>query len=173
MEVDLVEDDIRLVLDEYNSNFFTNELKPGLYTFKDLYEALFTILKPKTNPFNNPVVIELDDLTVKSKLIVKSGNIAKRLDEISFFNTNLGFTPHWDYKHYDEYNSQKIASLTTTNKTHLKCDVIDGSILSGLRQPILLSFLLDKPSGYKVFLEPETIHFKKINKFVLNTIIFS
>ena len=52
-------------------------------------------------------------------------------------------------------------------------DVNDGSIVNGLRQPILFSFVLDKPSGYKVFCEPETIHYRKLNKSVLNTITFS
>ena len=55
---------------------------------------------------------------------------------------------------------------------HLKCDCIDGSIQNGLRQPILYSCVLDKPSGYKIFSQPETIHYKKINKSVLNTITF-
>ena len=54
----------------------------------------------------------------------------------------------------------------------MKCDCIDGSIQDGVRQPILFSFVLDKLSGYKVFCEPETIHYKKINKSVLNTITF-
>ena len=54
----------------------------------------------------------------------------------------------------------------------MKCDVIDGSILDCLRQPLLFSFVLDKPSGYKVFCQPETIHYKKINKSVLITITF-
>ena len=58
------------------------------------------------------------------------------------------------------------------DKIDLKCDVIDGSVLNGVRQPILYSFVLDKPSGYKVFCLPETIHYKEINKSVLNTIIF-
>ena len=31
-EIDLVEDDIRLVLDKYNSSFITHELQPGIYT---------------------------------------------------------------------------------------------------------------------------------------------
>ena len=43
----LVEDDIRLVLDEYNSSFITFELEPGIYTFKDLSEALLKILQPE------------------------------------------------------------------------------------------------------------------------------
>ena len=54
----------------------------------------------------------------------------------------------------------------------MKCDVIDGSVVNGNRQAILYSFVLDKPSGYKVFSEPETIHYKKINKSVSNTITF-
>ena len=40
-QIDLIEDDIKLVLDEYNSSFITYELGPGIYTFKDLSEALF------------------------------------------------------------------------------------------------------------------------------------
>ena len=54
----------------------------------------------------------------------------------------------------------------------MKCDCIHGSIQDGLRQPILFSFVLDKLSGCKVFCEPETIHYKKLNKSVLNTITF-
>ena len=46
-EVDLIEDDIKLVLDEYNSSFITYELQPGIYTFKDFSEALFNILQTK------------------------------------------------------------------------------------------------------------------------------
>ena len=54
----------------------------------------------------------------------------------------------------------------------MKCDCIDGSVLNGIRRPILYSFVLDKLPGYKVFSEPETIDYKKINKSVLNTITF-
>ena len=58
------------------------------------------------------------------------------------------------------------------NKIHLKCDIIHGSVVDGVRKPILNSFVLDRRPGYKVFCEPETIHYKKINKSVLNTITF-
>ena len=57
-EVDLVEDDIRLVLDDYNSSFIIYELEPGIYTFEDLSQALFNILQPEYELFNNSVVIE-------------------------------------------------------------------------------------------------------------------
>ena len=54
----------------------------------------------------------------------------------------------------------------------MDCDISDGSVVNGLKQPILYSFVLDKLPGYKVFSEPETIHYKKINKSVSNTITF-
>ena len=54
----------------------------------------------------------------------------------------------------------------------MKCFVIDGSVVNGLNKPILFSFVLDKPSGYKVFSEPENNTLQKIKKSVLNTITF-
>ena len=171
-QIDLVEDDIKLVLDEYKSNFVTYELTPGIYTYRNIAEALYYILESEYLSSSSEILIRLDDITRKTKLVVRSGIIAIRFDEKSFFSTILGFTPGWDYKHYNQYLSQKIVNLNNTNKIHLKCDAIDGSVVNGVRQPILYSFVLDKPSGYKVFCEPETIHYKKINKSVLNTITF-
>ena len=171
-QIDLIEDDGKLVLDGNNSSFITYELEPGIYSYRELSEALFYILQSEYLQSNSEILIRLDDVTRKTELIVNSGNIAIRFDEKSFFSTVLGFTAGWDYKHYNQYLSQKIVNLSITNKIHLKCDAIDGSVVDGVRQPILYSFVLDKPSGYKVFCEPETIHYKKINKSVLNTITF-
>ena len=103
---------------------------------------------------------------MKSKLVVKSGNIATRFDEKSVFSTILGFDPHWDYKNYNEYKSQKIVSLGTMDKIHLNCDVIDGSLVNAWSSPPLFSFLLDKLNGYKVFGRPEIFHYEKINETV-------
>ena len=146
-QIDLIEDDIKLVLDEYISSFITYELKPGIYTFKDISEALFNILQSEYPGPSNTIVIEFDDISRKTKLIVSNGIIDIRFDEKSFFSIILGFTAVWDYKHYNKYVSQKIVNLSNTNKIHLKCDCIDGSIQDGVRQSILFSFVLDKPAG--------------------------
>ena len=136
-----------MVLDEYNSNFITYELEPGIYTFKDISEALFKILQSEYPGPSNVIIIEYDDITGKTKLVVRDGIIAIRFDEKSFFSIILGFTSGWDYKHYNRYTSQKFVNLSSTNKIHLKCDVIDGSVVNGLRQAILYSFALDKKPG--------------------------
>ena len=83
-QIDLVEDDIKLVLDEDNSSFITCELDPGIYTFKDISEALFSILQSEYPIPSNTIVIEYDDITMKTKLVVRSGIIAIRFDEKIF-----------------------------------------------------------------------------------------
>ena len=94
-EVDLIEDDIKLVLDEYNSSFY-QLLNYTRYFFKDISGGLFNILQSKHPGPSNVMDIEYDDITMKSKLVVKSRIIAIRFDEKSFFSTILGFTPGWD-----------------------------------------------------------------------------
>ena len=105
-------------------------------------------------------------------MVVNSGIIAKRFNEKPFFNTVLGPTPGWGYEHYNKNISQKFVNLSSTNKKHFKCAVINGSVVNCLRQPILYSFVLDKLPSYKIFSEPETNLHTKINKSVLNNITF-
>ena len=181
--IGLDEADIQLILKEYNSHFITYQLTPGIYTMQDISDAIKTFS-------GHEVTIELvyDDITKRATIVLKFKDEKEkfalgtlRFDKQSFFHTLLGFSPYWDYKPNNSshvlipgvYPSDKsILSLNTIDKIHLKCDAIDGSIQDVVRQPILFSFVLDKPSGYKVFCEPETIHYKKINKSVLNTITF-
>ena len=180
--IGLDEEDIQLILKEYNSHFITYQLTPGIYTMQDISDAIKTFSGPE-------VTIELvyDDITRRATIVLKFKDEKEkfalgtlRFDKQSFFHT-LGFSPYWDYKPNNSshvlipgvYPGDKIIlSLNTIDKIHLKCDATDGSIQDGVRQPILFSFVLDKPSGYKVFCEPETIHYKKINESVLNTITF-
>ena len=115
-QIDLVEDNIKLVLDEYNSSFIIYEVEPGIYIFKDFSDALFNILQLDYPGPSNAVVIEIDDFTRNSKLVVRNGILAIRFDENSLFGTVLGFTSGWDYKHYNKYISQKIVNLSSTNK---------------------------------------------------------
>ena len=100
-QIDLIEDDVKLILDEYNSSFITYELEPGIYSYGEVFEALLYILQSEYPSSDSEILIRLDDITRKTKLVVNSGIIAIRFDEKSFFSTILGFTAGWDYKHYN------------------------------------------------------------------------
>ena len=115
-EIDLVEDDIKLVLDEYISSSIIYDLTPGIYTFKDVSEALFNLLQLKYPESGSEIVIEFDAIIKKTILVVRPGNIAKRFDEQSFFRAISGFISGWDYKHYNKYTSQNFVNLGRTKK---------------------------------------------------------
>ena len=175
--IGLEEENIRSILKQYKENFVTYELDLGNYTIEDLKKAVY-----KFGDHEKTLQIEYGDTNKKVKLILtRFGSTFRtlRFNGQSFFHTLLGFEPYWDYKPTNAFNSNDegvytsdkvISNLNTTNKIHLKCDCIDGNLQGGIRQAILFSFVLDKPSGYKVFCEPETKQCKKIFKSVLNTI---
>ena len=161
--IGLDEDDIQLKVKQHNSNFVTYEIPPGVYSIKDISEVVYTIGDHK-----GTLRIEYVDNSMKTKQMLSPFEML-RFNEKSFFNTSSGFTPFWDYRptktiHLDSpglYTSEKISNLCTINKIRLKCDVNDGSVVNGLRQPLFFCSVSDEPMGYKVFCHPETVHFKK------------
>ena len=149
-------------------------LNPGIYEIVDLNNTLKYIL-----PDNVKVSVTIDDIRLKSNLKINQTLI---FTERSFFYTILGFTQSRSYplddidNHYQiiagSYISDKPINITGIDKVHLKCDCIQGSIVNGIREPILYSFALSSPPGHKIYKEPRVKLFKKINKSVLSHITF-
>ena len=69
------------------------------------------------------------------------------------------------------YKSDKPIKITGIDEIHLKCDCIRGSIVNGVREPILYSFALSSPPGYKIYKEPRIKLLKK-HKSILSDITF-
>ena len=145
-------------------------LNPSIYEVVDLNNSLKHIL-----PDNVRVNITIDDIRLKSKLKINQTLI---FTEKSFFYTILGFTQSRSYPLDDidgfyqliagSYKRHKPVNITGIDKIHLKCDCIQGSIVNGIREPILYSFALSSPPGHKLYKEPRVKLFKKIlNLFYL------
>ena len=149
-------------------------LNPGIYEIVDLNNSLKHIL-----PDNVKLTVSIDDIRLKSNLKINQTLI---FTEKSFFYTILGFTQSRSYPledidgHYQiiagSYTSDRPINITGIDKIHLKCDCIQGSIVNGIREPILYSFALSSPPGHKIYKEPKVKLFKKINKSVLSHITF-
>ena len=149
-------------------------LDPGIYEIVDLINTLKHFL-----PDNVEINVTIDDIRLKSNL---KFNQALLFTEKSFFYTILGYTQSRSYPLDDidgfyqliagSYKSDKPINITGIDKIHLKCDVIQGSIVNGIREPILYSFALSSPTGHKIYKEHRIKLFKKINKSVLSHITF-
>ena len=53
---------------------------------------------------------------------------------------------------------KNIVRITGIDRSHLRGDCIDASILKGTRQAVLCSFTLDKPTGKRNFKNPIVKH---------------
>ena len=149
-------------------------LDAGIYEIVDLNNTLNHIL-----PDNVKINVTIDDIRLKSNL---KTNQTLLFTEKTFFYTILGFTqsrsyPLEDIENYYQlipgsYKSDRPINITGIDKIHLKCDCTQGSIINGIREPILYSFALSSPPGYKIYKEQRIKLFKKINKSVLSHITF-
>ena len=70
--VGLYEEDIQLILKQYNSHFITFELTPGIYTIQDISDAVHTF-----SGHSEIIQIEYDDISMKTKIILKFKNNGK------------------------------------------------------------------------------------------------
>ena len=149
-------------------------MNPGFHEVDDLNDTLKYIL-----PDNVKVSVTIDDISLKSNLKTNQTLI---FTEKSFFYTILGFTRSRFYPLDDidgfyqliagSYKSDKPVNITGIDKVYLKCDSIQGSIVNGVREPILYSFALSSPPVHKIYKEPRIKPFKKVNKSVLSYINF-
>ena len=117
---------------------------PGKYELTDLNTAIEHKLRYysqangecKINGLN--INIEADTKSMKS-VLTTSNPIYFNLK----LNELLGFT--MEYYIQGTHISEKPGMITTTDKVHLKCDCVDGSIVNGIREQILFSFNLSSP----------------------------
>ena len=149
-------------------------IEPNINNVVDLNKTLKNIL-----PNNVKINVSIDERKYKTDLKINQTLI---FTNKSFFYTILGFTqshqgPLNDIEGFYQilpgsYKSDEPINITGIDKVHLKCNVVDGSTVNGVREPILYSFALDQPPGHKIYKEPKVKLFKKINKSVLSHITF-
>ena len=157
--------DKTIIIPEFGieNDFVEIELTPGVYELVDINK----IVKQKLSDsdFEFEFNIEADTISMKSVLTTSNP---------IYFNSKLNELLGFTNTHYIQgtHISEKPVMITTTDKVHLKCDCVDGSIVNGIREQILFSFNLSAPPGYKIIKEPNIILYKKINKTRLDSIQF-
>ena len=139
------------------------ELTPGVYELVDINNAINQKIHESDYDFKIDIIPD----TISMKSVLTTSN---SIHFNSRLNILLGFT-NKDYPP-GTHTSEKPVMITTTDKVHLKCDCVDGSIVNGIREQILFSFNLSAPPGYKIINNPTTVLYKKINKTRLDQIQF-
>ena len=150
------------------SNCLGIKIPPGAFKLVDINNAIQQeIINSCGSLFDSDFKINIEADTISMKSVLTTSYSIYFNSEL---NTLLGFTN----KGYSSgtHKSEKPVTITTTDKVHLKCDCVYGSIVNGIREQILFSFNLSAPPGYKIIKEPNIILYKKINKTRLDSIQF-
>ena len=148
---------------EIEHDSFGIQLTPGAYELVDINASVKQISNKSDYDFKFNIILDI----ISMKSVLTTSNLIHFNSEL---NKVLGFT-HTVYPP-GTHTSEKPVMITTTDKVHLKCDCVDGSIVNGIREQILFSFNLRAPPGYKIIKEPTTVLYKLINKTRLDTIQF-
>ena len=124
-------------------------LPPGINEIIDINFMLKSLLLKEVN-------ITIDDVRLKSNL---TANKTIRFTKKTFFYVFLGFTqsrlgelgdiPVFIQLIPGSYKSDKPVNITGIDRVRLKADCVQGSIVNGVREPILYSFALSSKPGYK------------------------
>ena len=153
------------------------ELTPGVYELTELNNAIKEEIRRggDYSPVDTESFKKIEQTKTKKLVLYIDFNI--QADTISMksifsssnhiiFNSELNTLSGFTKKKYPRgtHKSEKPVMITTTDKVHLKCDCVEGSIL--------FSFNLSAPPGYKIIKEPNIILYKKINKTRLDSIQF-
>ena len=166
------------IMDILDIKFFPSErtgytLPPGIYGKSDINKTLEHLL-----PDNLKVSNTIDDIRLRSNLYKNQTlKFTKKnfLYHFRLYTIHSGpFSDIDGFAHLvpGKYKSDKIINVTGIDKVHLKCDSIHGSIVNGIRGPILFSLGLSSPLGHKILKQPSVKFFKKNNKYVLSHMTF-
>ena len=126
-------------------------LPQGIYENSNINLMLKSLL-----PNEVKVIISIDDRLITKLTTEKT----IKFTEKPFFKTTLPYTqshsgpvndpPEGKIQKIPEiYESEKPINISGIDKTHLKCNCIDGSTVIDVREPILHSFGLDKLPAQK------------------------
>ena len=126
-------------------------MNPGFYEVSDLNKTLKCTL-----PDVVKVSSTIDDIRIKCNL--KNNQTLILLKNVLFYSF-LGFIQSHSYTLDDmdgfyqliagSYKSNRPNNISGVDRTHLKCDFINGSFVNGTRENNLYSFVLDQPPGQK------------------------
>ena len=139
------------------SNCLGIEIPPGAYELDDISNTIQQeLINSCGSLLDSDLKINIKADTISMKSILTTSYSIYFNSEL---NTLLGFSKT-DYT-AGTHKSEKPVMITTTDKVHLKCDCVDGSIVNVIREQILFSFILSAPPGYKIIKEPNIILYKK------------
>ena len=110
------------------------KLQPGIYELSDLN----TTIQQKLQYYQDHREYKINGLSINIEADTISMKSVLTTSNPIYFNSKLNKLLGFTDTNYIEgtHISEKQVMITTTDKVHLKCDCVDGSIVNGIREQI-------------------------------------
>ena len=152
---------------EYNNAKYEIEIPTGSYEI----EAIDSHIKKKLseNGHNNIFDIKANPNTLKSIITINDNTVKIDFEGERSMRTLLGFDCT-TYSGVGEHEGLNIVDIITVNSILVNCNIIDGSYINSIQEPIIYSFFPNVPPGFKVVENPSSIVYLPVTMPVINCI---
>lgn len=152
---------------KYNDKIFEIIFPTGAYEIITINEYIQKQLAKNNHPkaFN----IEANDITLKCVIHIEKPNVQILFNHNQSLNKLLGFRKDI-IEGAGEHEGENIVDILSVNSILVNCDIIEGSYLNGMQEPVLYSFFPDVPPGYKMNEKPNTVIYLPVTIPTINSI---
>ena len=100
------------------------------------------------------VVIGKNKITLCASILIKEAGWSVKFPEVNSLGTVLGFDPKvYEYRK-EPWISQKIVNILTVNSILVHCDMISGSMVDGVKSPVIYNYSPNVVPGSKIVGDP-------------------
>ena len=133
----------------HNGEDKTITIPPGSYEMKGLNREVMRQLQ--TNGDNKAILFYPNSNTFKTVMKIKDGYTIKFTHEKNIKKL-LGFTQN-SYN-TGMYYSEKLVNILSINSIFVHVNVVNGSIVNGIQNPVIYTFFPKVSPGYKIIQRP-------------------
>ena len=144
----------------------TINLPRGCYELDEINESITKLMKWTEKTAK--VVIGKNKITLRATLLIKEAGWSVEFPKENSLGSVLGFDSK-EYKYREEpYISEKIVNILSVNSILVHCDMISGSMMDGVKSPVIFNYSPNVIPGSKIVGDPVTPIYLPVSKDVIN-----
>ena len=162
----------KIIIESPDGKVYTLRLPKGCYEVTEINDRITALMSWQKGKAE--VEVKQDPVTLRSLLYIKEKGWLVQFTGNDNLGKVLGFTKetyHYqtdDKGHAVPHNSENIVNILSVNSILIHCDVITGSMVDGVMQPVIFHCSPNVSPGNKIVSEPVNPIYLPVSKDVIN-----
>jgi hypothetical protein len=162
----------QIIIDGEDSKVYTLRLPKGCYELTEINDRITTLMSWERG--KAIVEVKQDPVTLRSLLYIKKKGWLVKFTGDESLGKVLGFTKEtYDYQvdekgHVVPHTSENIVNILSVNSILIHCDVITGSMVDGVMQPVVFHCSPNVAPGNKIVSDPVNPIYLPVSRDIIN-----